>query len=75
MKTLTLTGSILLALGIAGVIWGIVEMRADRDTFEVGDVRVVVDQGEFPPVGIAGAIGAGVGILMIAGGAIGSRKR
>lgn len=74
MKSLTLIGSILLALGLAGVIWGLVEMYEDRDSFDIGDAHVVVDEGDFPPIGIAGAIGAGVGVLMIGVGAVGGKK-
>ena len=74
MKTLTLIGAILLALGIAGVIWGVVEMQQDRDELDIGDVNIVVDEGQFPPIGIAGAIGAGVGVLMIGAGAMGGKK-
>jgi hypothetical protein len=74
MKSLMLIGAILLALGIAGVIWGLVEMNDDRDTLEIGDSEIVFDEGDFPPIGIAGAIMAGVGLLMIGGGALAGRK-
>ena len=74
MKTLTLIGAILLALGLAGVIWGVVAMQDDRDEFDIGDVNIVVDEGDFPPLGIAGAISAGVGVLMIGAGAMGRKK-
>jgi hypothetical protein len=74
MKSLMLIGAILLALGIAGVIWGLVEMTDDRDTLEIGDSEIVFDEGDFPPIGIAGAIMAGVGLLMIGGGALAGRK-
>ncbi|MCA8915107.1 MAG: hypothetical protein KDB90_06815 [Planctomycetes bacterium] len=74
MKTLMTVGAILLALGLAGMIWGGVEMYNDRDTFDVGDVHVIVDEGDFPPIGIAGAIASGVGVLMIGTGAVAGRK-
>jgi len=74
MKTLTLIGAILLALGLAGVIWGVVAMQDDRDELEIGDVNIVVDEGDFPPIGIAGAISAGVGVLMIGAGAMSGKK-
>jgi hypothetical protein len=74
MKVLMLIGAILLALGIAGVIWGVVDMYDDRDTLEIGDSEIVFDEGDFPPVGIAGAIVAGVGLLMVGAGALAGRK-
>ena len=74
MKILMLIGAILLALGIAGVIWGVVDMYDDRDTLEIGDSEIVFDEGDFPPVGIAGAIVAGVGLLMVGAGALAGRK-
>ena len=73
MKTLTIAGSILLALGLAGVIWGGVVMHQDRDSIDIGEMHIVVDKGEFPPLGIAGAIGAGVGAVMIGIGASAGR--
>jgi len=75
MKTLMLIGAILLALGIAGVIWGLVEMNDDRDTLEIGDSEIVFDEGDFPPAGIAGAIMAGAGLVMVGVGAVAGRKR
>lgn len=69
MKALTLIGALLLALGLAGVIWGGVEMYDDRDTLEIGDTDIVLDEGDFPPVGIAGAITAGVGLVLLVVGA------
>lgn len=73
MKTLTIAGSILLALGLAGVIWGGVVMHQDRDSIDIGEMHIVVDKGEFPPLGIAGAIGAAVGAVMIGVGATAGR--
>jgi hypothetical protein len=75
VKILILIGAPLLALGIAGVIWGLVSMYDDRDAIDVGDVHIVVDEGDFPPVGIAGAITAGVGAVMIAAGVMAGKKR
>ena len=74
MKALTLIGALLLALGLAGVIWGGVEMYDDRDTLEIGDSEIVLDEGDFPPVGVAGAIIAGVGlVLLVVGAATGTK--
>jgi len=74
MNPLTIVGSILLALGLAGVLWGVVDMVEDRDTLEIGDVQVIVDEGDFPPHGIAGALSAAAGVLFIAAGAVTGRK-
>ncbi|MBK8207704.1 MAG: hypothetical protein IPK87_13085 [Planctomycetes bacterium] len=76
MKTVTMLGVLLLALGLAGVIWGVVEMYEDRDTIDLGkDAEIVLDDGDFPPLGIAGAIAAGVGAIFITVGAVGGRRR
>jgi hypothetical protein len=74
MKILIYIGAPLLALGIAGVIWGLVSMYDDRDTIEIGDSQIVLDKGDFPPVGIAGAIVAGVGLVMVVAGGVASKK-
>lgn len=74
MKSLVLVGVLLLALGLAGVVWGVVDMVDDRDTLEIGDTSVVFDDGDFPPVGIAGAVAAGLGVVLILVGGAGSRR-
>jgi hypothetical protein len=35
---------------------------------------VVVDEGDFPPIGVAGAIAAGVGVMMIGAAALAGKK-
>lgn len=76
MKSLTMIGILLFVIGVIGVIWGVVEMYDDRDTIDLGeDVNIVLDDGDFPPIGIAGAITAGVGLMLIAVGAMGGRKQ
>lgn len=75
MKVLMLIGAMLFALGLGGVIWGLVVMYDDHDEIDLGgDARIVLDQGDFPPIGIAGAITAGVGAVLIAVGAATGRK-
>lgn len=74
MKALMLVGVLLLALGLAGIIWGVVDMADDRDTLEIGDATVVFDDGDFPPIGIAGAVAAGLGIVLILVGGVGKRR-
>ena len=75
MKSLTLIGVILLALGIAGVIWGFVAMADDRDTIDLGDdAEIILDDGDFPPIGIAGAIAAGLGAVLIVVGSVSGKK-
>jgi hypothetical protein len=76
MKALTLIGSILIVLGLAGVIWGLVAKYDDRAEVKLGsDVNIVLSEGKFPPIGIAGAIVAGVGVVMTVVGAAGSRRQ
>lgn len=74
MKNVALIGVVLLALGLAGVIWGFVDMFDDRDTLEIGDSEIVFDEGDFPPIGIAGAIAAGLGLVLIVVGAASGRR-
>ena len=75
MKSITLIGVLLLVAGLAGVIWGVVEMYDDRDTIDLGkDYEIVFDDGDFPPLGVAGAIAAGVGVVLIGVGAVSGRR-
>jgi hypothetical protein len=75
MKMLVTLGGLLLVLGIVGVIWGVVVMYDDRDSIDLGrDAEIVIDDGDFPSVGIAAAIIGGVGLAMIAVGSIGGRR-
>jgi hypothetical protein len=75
MKILVTLGGLLLVLGIAGVIWGVVIMYEDRDSIDLGrDAEIVIDDGDFPSVGIAAAIIGGVGLAMIAAGSLGGRR-
>ena len=75
MKTITLIGVLLFVAGLAGVIWGVVEMYDDRDTIDLGkDYEIVFDDGDFPHLGIAGAITAGVGLVLIGVGAVSGRR-
>lgn len=75
MKILMLVGAMLVAIGLGGVIWGLVEMADDRDVIDLGgDSKIVLDDGDFPPFGIAGAITAGVGVLLVIGGGMAGRK-
>jgi hypothetical protein len=75
MKTITLIGTLLFVIGLTGVIWGVVEMYDDRDSIDMGeDVHIVLDEGDFPPVGIAGAIAGGIGLILIVIGGVGGKK-
>jgi hypothetical protein len=51
-------------------------MYEDRDTINVGkDIEIVVDDGDFPPIGVAGAAIAGVGLVVSVLGTVLSRKK
>jgi hypothetical protein len=72
---LTSLGGLLLVLGIIGVIWGLVVMYEDRDTIDLGrDAEIVIDDGDFPSIGVASAIVGGVGLAMIAVGSLAGRR-
>ncbi len=75
MKSFALIGILLFVLGLAGVIWGLVVMYEDHDAIKIGDeINIVVDDGDFPPIGIAGAIIGGIGVVFIVVGSMGGRK-
>jgi hypothetical protein len=59
------------------VVWGVIEMYEDRDTISLGkDVTIVVDNGDYPPIGIAGAVIAAAGlVLTVIGATTGRRSR
>lgn len=75
MRSLFTIGAILLALGIAGMIWGGIEYYQEREELEIGDVSLVVEDSEFPPQAIAGAVCAGLGVLALGAGAFGGRRK
>jgi hypothetical protein len=67
---------LLLVVGIVGIVWGVIKMYEDRDTINVGkDIEIVVDDGDFPPIGVAGAAIAGVGLVVSVLGTVLSRKK
>lgn len=75
MKSVMLVGVLLLVLGIAGTIWGVVVMVDDHDSIDLGgESTIVLDDGDFPPVGIAGLIVGGIGLIILAGGGIAARR-
>lgn len=73
MGGVKLLGTVLLILGLVGVAWGVFEMNQGKDIDPVRDVETVSDGG-FPTIGIAGAIGAGVGVLMLIGAGMAGRR-
>ena len=75
MKVVTLVGGLLLAVGIVGVIWGVIKMYDDRNTIEIGDdATIVLDDGDFPLVGIAGVVVGAAGLVVTIAGATTGRK-
>ncbi len=75
MKSLMMIGTLLLVIGIVGTIWGVVVMADDRDVVDLGgDSQIVLDDGDFPPIGIAGLIVGGIGLITLIGGGVASRK-
>lgn len=75
MNTLTLIGGILIALGVAGLIWGGVKYFDSRSELEIGDVEIVIQEREFPPELTAGAVSATIGVILFTFGAMSNRKR
>jgi len=74
MRFLAGLGTLLFVIGIALVIWGVVEMYDGRDTIDVrADAETIMD-GDFPRIGVAGAILGSVGLIFIVVGSVGSRR-
>jgi hypothetical protein len=75
MNGLKLLATILLILGLIGLAWGVYVMYEDRDTIDLGrDAEIVFDEGRFPTIGIVGAIGAGLGVVMLIGAGMAGRR-
>lgn len=75
MRLLTGFGSLLFLVGVALVIWGVVEMYDGRDSIDLReDAEIIVEDGDFPQIGVAGAILGSVGLIFIVVGSVGSRR-
>ena len=75
MKTVMLVGVLLILLGIAGTIWGVVAMVNDHDGIVLGGgSTIVLDDGDFPVVGVAGFIVGGIGLIVLASAGIAARR-
>jgi uncharacterized membrane protein len=75
MRFLAGLGSLLLVIGIALVIWGVVEMYEGRDEMDLRkDAEIIVEDGNFPRIGVAGAILGSVGLIFIVVGSVGARR-
>jgi hypothetical protein len=73
MQGVRVLGTILLILGLIGVVWGIIEMNRGKEIDPVRDVETVSDGG-FPTIGTAGAIGVGLGVIMLIGAGMAGRR-
>lgn len=75
MKILSFVGGLCFVLGLICVIWGVVEMYDGRDTMDLKrDASIIVDDGDFPRIGVAGAILGGIGLVIISVGALAGRR-
>jgi hypothetical protein len=68
-------GGLLLVAGLIGVAWGFFKMYEGRDKMDLErDAEIIVEDGDFPTIGIAGAIVGGIGLLIIVVGSVGGRR-
>jgi hypothetical protein len=73
MQVVKLLATILLILGLIGIVWGVIEMNEGKDIDPSRDVETVADGG-FPTIGVAGAIAAGLGVIMLIGAGMAGRR-
>ncbi len=66
MKTMTLVGIILIALGVVGLIYGGITYTSQKDVVDLGPIELRVDEKkELPLPPIFGAAAVAIGTAMI----------
>ncbi|MDF1545909.1 MAG: DUF3185 domain-containing protein [bacterium] len=66
MKTMTVFGMILIALGVIGLIYGGISYTSSRNAINMGDMYVQVDETRhFPFSPIAGTVAVLAGVVLI----------
>lgn len=76
MRTLRLIGAPLMALGLAGVVWDLGQVLDGRqEVLADGRSQMIINIGTFSHIGIAGAIAAGVGLILLIGDVLATDTR
>ena len=66
MKTMTIVGIILIALGVVGLIYGGITYTSKKDVVDLGPIELQVDEKkEIPMPPILGAAAVAIGAAMI----------
>lgn len=66
MKTMTIVGIILIALGVIGLIYGGITYTSSKDVVDLGPIEIQVDEKkEIPMPPILGAAAVAIGAAMI----------
>ncbi|MGE5178872.1 MAG: hypothetical protein ACM3PF_07265 [Bacteroidota bacterium] len=73
MKTLAIVGALLIALGLAGLVWGGVTYTKSKDTAKLGPIDITVKEKKTVPVPMPVSVVAVVGgvVLLV----MGTRRR
>jgi hypothetical protein len=66
MKIMTITGLILIVLGVVGLIYGGITYTSSKDVVDLGPMHLKVDQQKHIPLSpISGAVAVAVGVVLI----------
>ncbi len=66
MKTMTIVGIILIALGVIGLIYGGITYTSSKDVVDLGPIEIQVDEKkEIPLPPILGAAAVAIGAAML----------
>jgi hypothetical protein len=66
MRIMTITGVLLTAVGIVGLVYGGITYRSSQDVVDIGSVHLQVDQNRRIPLSpIAGAAAVVIGVALI----------
>ena len=66
MKIITITGIILIVLGVVGLIYGGITYTSNKDVVDMGPVHLQVDEERHIPLSpLAGAASVAVGVVLV----------
>lgn len=66
MRIMTITGVLLIGIGIVGLVYGGITYRSSQDVVDIGSVHLQVDQNRRIPLSpIAGAVAVAIGVALI----------
>ena len=66
MRTMTIAGIVLIALGVFGLIYGGINYTSRENVVDMGSMHIQVNQSKQVPISpIAGAAAVSIGVIMI----------